>query len=133
MPLELEYRDGAGYLTVEVSGRWEEEEAKQAIGAIRDEANRRKQTRLFLDMRGLAPPTSDMTRYFTGEHIAKHWGHPFRTAALWRQESYSGLAETAALNRGASILVFFEKEAALEWLLKGANKMDAGDGSANRG
>ena len=59
-----------------------------------------------------------MTRFFTGEHIAKHWGHPFRVAGLWTKEFYTRFAENVAVNRFADIQIFLEKEKALEWLLK---------------
>ena len=80
MTLQTTYLEGPGYLTVEVKGRWEEEDAKQTVEAIRDEANKCGLTRIFLDLSDFLPPTSAMTRFFTGEHIAKHWNNPFRVA-----------------------------------------------------
>ena len=118
MALDVRYHNETGYLAVEVSGLWEQNDAEQAIEAIRDEADKREQTRLFLDLRNFTPPKSRMTRFFTGEHIAKHWGRPFRVAGLWTPEFYDGFAETVAVNRSATIKVFIEKEKALEWLLK---------------
>ena len=56
MALDLKYHNEAGYLTVEISGQWELNDAKQAIEAIRDEANKREQTRLFLDLHNFTPP-----------------------------------------------------------------------------
>jgi hypothetical protein len=128
MTIHTTYVEGPGYLIVEVKGQWEEEDAKQTIEAIHDEAGRRGQTRILLDLLGLMSPRSDLTRYFTGEHVAKHWGYPLRVAALSTREIYTGFAETVAVNRGASIRVFFEKEQALEWLLNESSKTDAGDG-----
>ena len=118
MAIDVRYYGETGYLGVEVFGQWEQGDAEQAIEAIRDEANKREEIRLFLDLRNLAPPRSGLTRFFTGEHVAKHWGHPLKIAALWKPEHYDGFAETVAKNRGVRIKVFFEKEVALEWLLK---------------
>ena len=128
MTLQATYAEGPGYLMAEVGGRWEEQDAKQTIVAIHEEASKRGQTRIFLDLLGFMPPRSDLTRFFTGEHVAKHWGYPFRVAVLSSRELYTGFAETVALNRGASIRVFFGKEQALEWLLNESDKRDAGDG-----
>lgn len=129
MALKIKYHNKAKYLAVEVSGQWEQYDARKAIESIRDAANKRKQTRLFLDSRSLEPSKSEMTRFFVGEYIAKHWGHPFRAAVLRLPKSYfGGFVETVAVNRAASIKVFFEKEEALEWLLEKSNKKNTGDG-----
>ena len=69
MALEIKHYDKAGYLAVKVSGQWELASAKQAIEAIRAEANRREYSRVFVDLSSFAPPGSDMTRFFTGEQI----------------------------------------------------------------
>ncbi len=71
MPMEVRYRANEGYLLVKACGQWDKAEAKEEIEAIRDEANKRGQTRLLLDARDLLPPTSEMTRFYTGVHIAK--------------------------------------------------------------
>ena len=128
MKLQTTFDEGPGYLIVEVTGQWDDGGAKKSIDAIRDEAIRRNQTRILIDTRGLLLPRNDMTHFFTGEYVAKILSHPFKLAAIATRELYGGsFAETVALNRGANVLTFFEKEEALEWLLKGS-KTDAGDG-----
>jgi hypothetical protein len=118
MNIALFFREGPGCLGVEASGEWTTSDAIQAIETIRAEADRRGLTRLLVDMRKLSEPHSEMTRYFTGEHIAKAWPHPFRTAVVLKREIYNRFAENTAKNRGAQVSVFFEEEAALDWLLK---------------
>ena len=125
----IRFHTEMGYLTVEVDGQWDLRDAEHVIESIRDEARKRGQTRIFLDLHNFLPPESIMTRYFTGEYIAEHWGYPFRIAALWSREYYDGLAVSVAVNRGAIFQVFFVKEKALEWLLKESNKMDSGNGN----
>lgn len=118
MSIEVQFLEGPGYLIVEVSGQWTTDEAKQQIEAIRGEANNRSLTRLFVDVRNLSQPGREITRFFTGEHIAKMWCPPFKTAVLTKPEMYTNYAEAVALNRYAIIAVFFEEEEALGWLLK---------------
>lgn len=117
MTLQVKYLEGDAYLGVELSGMWDDAAVKQIIEAIRDEATRRNQTKIFLDLRNFLPPAREITRYLTGEYIAKFWGHPFRVVALAMREYYDGFAEDVARNRGADIRVFFAKDEALKWLL----------------
>ena len=132
MMLPITYDEGPGYLLAEVRGQWDEKDAEQTIDAIRDEAIQRSQTRILLDVCGLVPPRSRMMLFFAGEYIAKVLGHPFKLAALATRELYEdGFAETVAVNRGASILTFFEKEEALEWLLKGSDTAHSADAKSS--
>jgi hypothetical protein len=119
MTLKTTFDEGPGYLIAEVRGQWDKEDAEKIIDAIRDEAIKRSQTRILIDTRGLMLPRSGMTYFFTGEYIAKVLGHPFKLASLATRELHgNGFAENVALNRGANVLTFFEKDEALEWLLK---------------
>ena len=110
MSMATVYSEGPGYLIAEVSGQWEEHDAERTIKTTRDEANKRNLTRLFIDLRNLKPPRDGTTRFFTGESIANHWGQPFRTAVIWIPGYFDGFAETVAVNRAATIKVFFEKD-----------------------
>jgi hypothetical protein len=130
MALKVTCHEGEGYLPVEIIGLWETFDAKHAIDEIRDEADRRGQTRLFIDVHHVVPPESELTRFLTGEHAARCWPHPFKTAVVMTRELFNGFAETVAVNRGADFRVFFEREAALEWLCPRSNQTDADDGPA---
>lgn len=120
--MQATYLEGPGYLIVEVVGQWDDRASEQTIKAIREEAIRRGQTRIYLNMLGVLPPNSCLTRFFTGALVAKHWGPPFRVAAFWKREFYDGFAETAAVNRGANLRTFFEEKPALDWLLQPSGK-----------
>ncbi len=120
MSIEITYRDGPGCLVAVANGPWRTEDAKRAIEAIRAEADRRKQTRLLADLRGLSQPDSEMTRFYSGEHAARFWGHPIRAAVLSRPENYNRFGELVAVNRGADLAVFFGEEEALAWLKRDA-------------
>ena len=127
MSIQLSYRQEPSYLFVELSGTWTTDDAKRAIEAIRSEADKRSLKRLLIDCRKFSKPDCEMTRFFTGEHIALIWARPFKSVGVLRPEIYNGFAETVALNRGANVKAFFEEEEALEWLLKDPKKPGAGD------
>ena len=121
MTIVLRYEERAGHLIVAACGQWTEMAVKQAIEDLRDEANKRDFIRIFLDLRELLPPASEMTRFLAGEHAAKIWRPPFKVDAIARPERINKFTENVAVNRGATLAVFSEEAAALEWLLEGSN------------
>ncbi len=118
MAIEIHFVDEASYLVAEISGQWEQVDVEQAITTLRDEAERRGYRRILLDLSEFLPPKDMMTRFYSGEFLASQLGSPFRMATLWKPEYYNRFAETVAVNRGAHILTFFERDKALEWLLE---------------
>jgi hypothetical protein len=127
MSFELSFRQEPNYLIMEVSGQWTTDNAKKTVEALHDEAVKQGLTRLLVDMRGLSKPSNEMTRFLTGEHVAKILRYSFKVAVVAVREIYSGFAETVALNRGANMAVFFDEATALEWLLEGPDTSDAGE------
>jgi hypothetical protein len=121
MPMEVQYKEGIGYLIVKVCGQWELGEAKQEMEALRDEANKRGHTRILVDVRDMSPQKSDLSRYYTGEYIAKILPYPFRVAAIDTPEFINRFVENVAVNRGAFFAAFAQEKAAIEWLMKGTN------------
>jgi hypothetical protein len=117
MSLALSFRQEADYLVVEVRGDWTTENAEEGIVAIHSEVTRRGLTRLLLDVRGVAGPDYEVTRFITGQRWAQTFDYRFKTAVWSRLGLFEGLAEVVALNRGANIMVFLEKAQALKWLL----------------
>jgi len=126
MSFRLVYRQEPNYLFVEISGQWTTDSAEEAFEAIHSEANKRSITHLLLDTQEVSQPDSPWTRFRTGEHWAKIFGHPFKGAFLTQPDIFNGFAETVARNRFANVAAFFKREQALEWLLGGVNKADAG-------
>ena len=117
MANEVQFQEGPGYLIAEVSGPWDELNAMSQIDAIRDEANKRNHSRLLIDMRKVLPPKDQMSRFYTGKHVAKVLPPPFKVAAFAKSELINRFAEKIAVNRGAMIAVFSEEKAAIEWLM----------------
>jgi len=120
MSIEVSFQRETNYLFVKARGEWTEENMREAMEAIRNEATKEGLTHLLLDLREIPRPDNEMTRYFTGEHCARILCPPFKSAVLAMPEVYNKFAESVAVGRGAIVKVFFEKEGALEWLLGGA-------------
>ena len=125
MPMEVHYKEGVGYLIVTVCGQWELGKAKQEMEALRDEANKRGHTRILVDVREMSPQKSDLTRYYTGEYIAKILPYPFRVAAIDSPEFINRFVENVAVNRGAFFAAFSQEKDAIEWLMKGISSGEA--------
>jgi len=117
--MEITYRYEPNFLFVELCGEWRTEDMKHAIEAVRDNAVQQGLTRLCIDARKVLKPDYEMIRFYTGEHIARIWHQPFRTAVVVIPEIYNRFGETVAVNRAAVIACFFEEKDALGWLLQG--------------
>lgn len=118
MVLQFTIDEGPGYLIVEIKGQWDQKGAEKIIDAICEAAIKRSHARIFIDTCGVMLPENDTTYFFTGKYAAKILGRPFKIAALkTRRLHKDSFAETVALNRGVNVKTFFDKEAALKWLL----------------
>ena len=116
MVLQTTQESRSDHLAFEIKGAWDEDEIALTLADISERADELGQTRLLIDVCELGPANSFMTRFFTGQHIARVLGQPFRVAVVSRRELYDGLAETVAVNRGASMKVFFDRNDAVDWL-----------------
>ncbi|MEQ8790947.1 MAG: hypothetical protein RIC55_32085 [Pirellulaceae bacterium] len=134
MSIEVAYHDRPGYLFVEARGEWRLDDTRREIENIRREADRRGYTRLLVDSRELSAPDTEMTRFYTGEHIAEFWRRPLKVASLALPEIINNFAENVAVNRGAHYAVFTDEQAAIDWLLQGSGDSGSGDsGSGESG
>jgi len=115
MSIKISFKDEDGYLNVHASGQWDLK-SKNKIDIIRDEADRRGFNKIFLDIRDISKPETEMIRFETGKEMAKVWKQRFRVAILGRHEMINRFAETVAKNRGALVTIFTEESEALEWL-----------------
>ena len=117
MSLSITCQNKADYLEITISGNWTLPEMKSAIDEVKFEADKCKQYLLLLKMQEIIPPFTEMTRYYTGEYMAKVLPSPFKIAVIAKKESVNYFAETVAVNRGANMKVFFNEELAKEWLI----------------
>lgn len=102
-----------------MSGNWTAPNAETAFKTIQEEADKRGVRLLLFDGRKLPQSPGDMTRFYSGEFLAKCLPIPYRVA-IWRHpEQVDRLMETVALNRGARVQVFSDEEEAVRWLVEG--------------
>lgn len=130
-----EYFEKSGYLLIKVLVSWTEADATRVIDEAHGEATKRGHVRLFFDLRNWLAPDMELTRFFSGLHLAKALHPPFKVAAFGFPEAINKFGEDAAVNRGALFRIFSDEQSALHWLMEGT-AVDAqtvpADGSASR-
>ena len=103
------------YLRVKLSGEFPAR--IDVFEAIRDQAQERGRSRIFVDLLEVDIPPSNLDRFWAGKTLADVFQHRFKIVALARQDEINRTGENAAVNRGARFLVTADEEEALRWLL----------------
>lgn len=116
--MTAEYFDEEGYLRVRVTVPWNEDNAKELIDGTKTEATKRGQTRILFDLSYWTQPVSEMTRFWSGEHLARVLSSPFRVSAFAAPKVINKFGEITAVNRGAFFRIFPDEQAAIQWLMK---------------
>ena len=119
MKASAEYFDKSGYLLIKVLVSWTEANATRVIDEAHGEATRRGHVRLLFDLRNWLAPDMELTRFFSGLHLAKALRPPFKVAAFGFPEAITKFGEDAAVNRGALFRIFSDEQSALHWLMEG--------------
>ena len=117
-----EYFDQEGYLLVKVNVAWTTEVAIQLIDETRDEALNRGHHLILFDLRQWASPSSEMTRFYSGEHLAKVFKYQYKVAAFANKKDITRFGEIVAVNRGASFRIFADEQSAIQWLIEGSSE-----------
>ena len=117
-----EYLDRDGYLLVKVNAPWTEESAKRVIDKAKNEATEQGYKRILFDLTKWARPTSEMTRFYSGEYLAKELRHLFKVAAFALPDAINKFGEDTAVNRGAWFRIFPDEASAIKWLTEGDNQ-----------
>jgi hypothetical protein len=107
-----------------MNGPWTLPAAREALDAVRLQADRQGQKQVLLDLRGLSKPESDMVRAGSGQYLAQLFPPPFKVAAFASFDAINLFGQTAALSQGAEFRIFPEEHNAIEWLTEGSNKVE---------
>ena len=99
-----------------IRGEWTNESARKIIDQIRIESERRRFEKVLVDLTELSSPEKELTRFISGELIAKILGFSRKVAAFANPKQINRFAETLAVNRGASFKIFENKFAEILWL-----------------
>lgn len=116
--MEIEFQDQTDYLLVVAPGPWTEETAIHLIDEAKRVATERGQSHILLDLRQWTRPQREMTRFSSGEHLAKVFlSSGIKVAAFASPEAINKFGENVAVNRGAWFRVFGDEQEAIQWLL----------------
>ena len=106
------------FLLVQVLVPWTTPAARRIIDATKREATARNHRRILFDLTLLEKPDREMTRYWSGEYLARQLGFPFKIAAYTAPQLITKFGEDVAVNRFANFRVFPDEAAAIQWLLE---------------
>ncbi len=113
--LQLEYTDG--FLIVRASGRGMIESKASAVQVIADAINAQPVVGALVDLREVDGPYTFMDRYQLGELAGMHLSKvPIAVLAHEIQTDKQRIGKVVALNRGARLEVFTDRDGALAWL-----------------
>ncbi|MBK7393636.1 MAG: STAS/SEC14 domain-containing protein [Chloracidobacterium sp.] len=87
------------------------------IGQVKSEAEKAGRNAVLVDSRGITGNISEVDRFMGGQHSAEVFGTRLKVAILMPVGSVTKMAELAAVNRGARMLVTDSEAEALDWLL----------------
>ena len=122
MPSEesrFEVSEDAGCVRLVVRGQFSRALFTQLLQRVIEETTARRNPRALIDGRDVPLSMSTITRYEIGVQLADSIGGGIRLAVLLLPEAVDGFAETVARNRGATVRVFTDEAAALQWLGRG--------------
>lgn len=106
-----------GYLFVKVQPPWTFEIAIDVIDISKQAAIDQGYERILVDLREWVRPDMEVTRYLSGEYLAKQLPPPFKISAFAVPQAINKLGENTAANRGANFRIFKDESEALDWLL----------------
>jgi len=87
------------------------------IGLVKSEAGKAGRNNVLVDSRGITGNISEADRFMGGQRSAEVFGTRLKVAILMPVGTVTKMAELAAGNRGAKMLVTDSEEEALDWLL----------------
>ena len=117
MDFSMDFHEGSGFLACAVTGKWVTEELKQYIASTFAELGKYGSKRLLADLSLVEGPPPEMDRFYMGEYIASTL-RGIKVAVVYRKVYANTFFEDTAVNRGAHLKVFPDKDTALKWLME---------------
>lgn len=87
------------------------------IGLVKNEADKAGRNSVLVDSRGIKGNISEADRFMGGQRSAEVFGSKLKVAILMPVGTVTKMAELAAGNRGARLLVTDSETEALAWLV----------------
>ena len=129
MKLTVSTQEESCYLAVEVVGDWDLEILKSLAGTLAIQTKNLKYDRVLVDAIKVSRAQQDIDRFLLGMHVASV-SKGIKIAVVIPAEHIDYFFEDAAVNRGAEVSVFADKQTALQWLLEDrSNNRQSGTGN----
>jgi hypothetical protein len=128
MNLSIDIQAESGYLFCTITGNWVTDELESIVNTLSAELTKQKYSRILADMSLVSGPPPEMDRYHMGKYVAAAL-RGIKMAIIYRKVIPNSFFEDTAVNRGAWIKVFPDKESALQWLMKDQSDKSAADSS----
>ncbi|GAB4345077.1 MAG: hypothetical protein Fur0042_09420 [Cyanophyceae cyanobacterium] len=112
-----EFTPQGGYLLVKALTPWTFNAAKQVIDGAKEAAIAQGHDYILFDLTAWIEVDTGMTRFRSGEYLARQFTPRFKLAAFALPEMIDSFGENAAVNRGARFRIFATEQEAIAWLL----------------
>ena len=115
MTVDVKYIESSNYLSVSCLGRYDFEALKGAIDLISEHSLNLNCPTALIDYSVIDGKLSNADKYNIGEYIARKLSSRTKLAVVDKPENINKFGETVAVNRGAFVRVFSNKEDAVKW------------------
>ncbi len=106
------------YLLITNTGEFSLPALFEFIERVKREADAAGRSRVLVDSRAITGDLNDVDRFMGGQKSAEVFGSKIKLALMMPAKKITKMAELAAVNRGAKVLVTDSETEALAWLLK---------------
>ena len=117
MSFEVEVVVEPQYIRVTPKGDYTVNDIFPFLDQVKIEAVKSNRSKVLIDTSGFKGSMTDVDRFTAGKRIAELFGVRFKSVVILPEQNVTKMAELAAGNRGARLLVTASEAEALEWLL----------------
>ncbi len=116
MSFEVKVKEQPGYLQIDSTGDFSLPALFEFIDRVKEEAVKSGHHRILVNSLEIKGELSEADRFRAGQKTAEVFGSRFRVAVLMPAGKITKMAELAASNRGANLLMTDSENEAREWL-----------------
>ena len=117
MSFEVAINVSPDYIRIASTGEFSVPALFEFIDRVKSEAIDAGRDRVLVDSRGVEGDLSEADRFLAGQRSAEVFGTKFKVAVMMPASKITKMAELAAANRGAKLLVTHSEDEAMAWLL----------------
>jgi hypothetical protein len=117
MDFSIDAQEGSSYLACTIAGRWVTDELKKFTDTMSTELAKLGYRRILADLSLVTGPPPEMDRFYMGEYVASALSG-VKVAIVYRKVYANKFFEDTAVNRGAWVRVFPDRQTALQWLIE---------------